>query len=146
METNKIFKIIGVLVLVGIGAYYAVWNKSSSQPAAPAPQTETTSVPSSPSTVIPAVPVSKTPAPQTATVEIKNFAFNLATLTIKAGTKVMWTNNDGAPHTITSNTGNLLNSDTLAPGQSFSFTFTSAGTVAYHCSIHPGMQGKIIVE
>ncbi len=50
------------------------------------------------------------PAPASVTVNIKNFSFNPAALTIKTGTKVIWANNDSAPHTITSDSGNLLNS------------------------------------
>jgi plastocyanin len=39
-----------------------------------------------------------------------------------------------------------LNSGTLTPGQSFNFTFTSSGSVNYHCSIHPTMKASIVVQ
>lgn len=92
-----------------------------------------------------------TPAPTTTVesnvmVSIKDFSFNPKTLTIKTGTKVIWTNNDSVPHTITSDSGNLLNSGVLPPGQSFSFTFTNLGTVNYHCSVHSMMKSTVIIQ
>jgi len=77
-----------------------------------------------------------------AQVQIQNFAFNPATLTIPIGASVVWTNNDSAPHAIA---GTGFNSPTLNNGQTFSNTFYQAGTFDYHCSIHPSMTGQIIV-
>src|SRR6202035_724619 len=77
-------------------------------------------------------------------VSIKNFAFLPASLTVAAGTTVTWTNNDKTAHTSTSNTG-LWDSKHIAPGKSFSHTFAAAGTFPYHCAIHPGMKGTIVV-
>jgi plastocyanin len=78
-----------------------------------------------------------------ASVEISNFAFNPATLTIKKGTTVTWTNNDKAPHAIKSES---FNSDILKNGQTYSMTFSDSGAFNYSCSIHPSMAGQIIVE
>ena len=77
-------------------------------------------------------------------VDIKNFAFNPAVVMVKKGTKITWTNGDSAPHTITSSDG-VLNSPHLSTGDSFSFTPTAAGTIEYHCAIHPAMVGKVVV-
>lgn len=125
-----------VLVVVGIGGYYLFFNNSSGgipnyTPAASAVDTS--------------APASNTLLPSGVTVNIANFAFNPSTLTIKKGTKVTWTNNDSVSHTVTSDSGNLLNSPILAPGQTYSATFTSVGTTAYHCAIHTGMRGSITV-
>ena len=79
-----------------------------------------------------------------AEVEITNFAFDPPSLTVKAGTTVTWTNQDSAPHTITSDAGDW-DSGQLSKGQSFSHTFDQAGTLAYHCSVHPSMTGTIVV-
>jgi plastocyanin len=81
------------------------------------------------------------------TVIIKNFAFDPSSLTVKSGTGVTWTNQDGATHTIVSDTGSpvAFSSGSLASGASYSFTFTQPGTYTYHCSIHPSMKGSIIV-
>lgn len=83
------------------------------------------------------------PQNQTATVSIGNFAFNPATLQVKVGATVIWTNNDVAPHTITS-TG-FASSGIMAGGQTFSHIFTQPGEYDYSCSIHPTMKGKIVV-
>ncbi len=76
-------------------------------------------------------------------VNVQNFAFSPATLTVKKGTTVTWTNNNSAQHQIKSAT---FNSSQLGKGQSFSFTFNDGGTFDYSCAIHPSMLGKIIVE
>ncbi|VVB57167.1 Plastocyanin [uncultured archaeon] len=60
------------------------------------------------------------------------------------GAAVTWTNEDSAPHTITSSTG-AFDSGTLQQGQSFSFKFDTPGTYEYHCAIHSRMKGKITV-
>ncbi len=86
-----------------------------------------------------------TPVSENVTVTIKNFSFNPKVLNIKTGTKVTWINNDSAPHTVTSDSGSLLNSPTLSSGSSFSFTFSSPTTVNYHCAIHPMMKASVIV-
>jgi plastocyanin len=78
-------------------------------------------------------------------VSIQGFAFNPTPLTIQVGDTVTWTNLDSAPHTSTSATG-VWNSGTLTKNQSFSFTFTQAGTYAYLCNIHTSMTGSIIVQ
>lgn len=81
----------------------------------------------------------------THTVGISNFAFQPASLTIAVGDTVTWTNSDDVAHTATSTDGTFA-SGNLDPGQSFSFTFTSAGTFAYACDYHAAMQGTITVQ
>ena len=78
------------------------------------------------------------------------FAFSPATLTVPVGTMMIWTNMTGAPHTVTSDDGKSFDSGTANPigaqGGTFSFTFTKAGTFAYHCQFHTFMKGTIIVK
>jgi len=57
---------------------------------------------------------------------------------------VMWTNNDGTVHTVTSTTG-VFDSGYLNPGQSWTYTFTKDGTYQYHCTLHNWMTGTVIV-
>ncbi len=64
------------------------------------------------------------------------------TFTVKKGVTVTWTNNDTMDHTVT---GNGWASPTLAPGQSYSRRFDTAGSFDYHCAIHPAMQGTVNV-
>jgi len=77
-------------------------------------------------------------------VTIQNFAFNPQTLTVKVGSKVTWTNQDGIAHTVTFDTGGAT-SDNLAPGATYEQTFSTAGTLTYHCKIHPIMTGTVMV-
>jgi len=79
-------------------------------------------------------------------VEIKNFAFVPSEITIKSGETIVWTNKDSTSHTITSDSGSEISSPSLSNGQTYSHTFNSAGAFDYHCSIHPSMKGKVIVE
>ena len=77
-------------------------------------------------------------------VEIKNTAFNPATITVKAGDKVTWTNNDGFAHTVTLD-DNSVDSGNFNAGSTFDHTFAVAGTFAYHCKIHSSMHGTVTV-
>jgi len=83
---------------------------------------------------------------QTYEVKISNFAFSPSTITIKKGDTVKWTNLDSVRHTVTSNSGSELNSELLSKTESYSRTFNQAGTYNYHCTPHPSMKAKIIVE
>ncbi len=78
-------------------------------------------------------------------IKISNFAFDPATMTVKVGDKVTWTNEDSATHTVVSDDGKTFQSGGINTGATYSFTFTAAGTFAYHCSVHPQMTAKIIV-
>ncbi|MCU7724951.1 cupredoxin family copper-binding protein [Actinoplanes sp. KI2] len=79
-------------------------------------------------------------------VAIKNFAFAPAVLTVPVGTTVTWTNQDSDAHTVTSSgSGGPLNSKALGTNDTFSHTFTKAGTFTYLCSIHPFMTATVTV-
>lgn len=141
---KKIIIIIAVVVVAGIGVYYAVLNYGSrGTPNVSAPSAQSPTVPTP---TVPAPNTPTTPTSSSMTIHIKNFSFNPPTLTVKKGTKVMWVNDDSTAHTVTSDLGSLLGSGTLSPGQSFSFIFTNPGSVNYHCNIHPMMKGTVIVE
>jgi plastocyanin len=86
------------------------------------------------------------PAPAAdAEVEIDQFAFVPQRITVKAGTTVTWVNEDDAPHTIASSS-KLFKSKALNTEDKFAFTFTTPGTYAYFCSLHPHMTGVVVVE
>jgi amicyanin len=78
-------------------------------------------------------------------VTIDNFTFTPPELTIAAGTTVKWVNHDDIPHTVVDK-GRSFRSKALDTNDSYSFTFTTAGTFDYFCSLHPHMVGKIIVK
>ena len=92
-----------------------------------------------------AVAAQPAPAAAAAEVEIDQYAFVPQRITVKAGTTVTWINEDDAPHTIASSS-KLFKSKALDTEDKFSFTFTTPGTYAYFCSLHPHMTGVIVVE
>jgi plastocyanin len=83
--------------------------------------------------------------PEATEVKIDNFSFGPATLTVPAGTTVIWINRDDIPHTVVSTEG-VFKSKVLDTDEKFSFTFSKAGSYPYFCSIHPKMTGKVVVQ
>ncbi|PWU24086.1 amidase [Candidatus Cerribacteria bacterium 'Amazon FNV 2010 28 9'] len=90
-------------------------------------------------------PAASTAPATTQNVTIQNFAFGPATLTVKAGTTLTWTNKDSMAHTATADDG-TFDTESIAPNTSKSITFNTPGTFAYHCSVHPSMHATIIVQ
>jgi len=78
-------------------------------------------------------------------VSIDNFNFAPNTITIAAGTTVVWTNHDDVPHNVT-NPEKAFKSPTLDTGEKWEYTFKNAGTFNYYCTIHPKMTGKVVVQ
>jgi plastocyanin len=78
-------------------------------------------------------------------VTMTNRSYDPATLTVRVGDTVTWVNQDAPQHDVVADNGEFK-SQLFDKGQSFSFTFTKAGTYAYHCSIHPGMVGTVVVQ
>lgn len=106
---------------------------TSSQPSNNAPEKAKTTAPSSQQ------------SGQQVAVSIKNFKFAPQDIVVRAGTTVVWTNDDSVPHTVESSDG-TLKSDELSKGDTYKFTFTKAGTYDYHCGIHPSMHGSVTVQ
>ena len=79
-----------------------------------------------------------------ASVTVANMAFTSASVTVGLGESVTWTFQDATPHTSTSDQG-FWNSGTKSGGATYSRAFTSAGSFAYHCTIHSMMRGKVAV-
>lgn len=74
-------------------------------------------------------------APGAITINLKDFAFNPKTTTVKAGTVVTFVNQDNAKHTVTADDG-TFNSKDVGAGQVFTITFDKAGTIQYYCEYH----------
>lgn len=72
--------------------------------------------------------------------------YSPATFTVAVGRTVTWINLDTTAHTVTSNVTGQFDSGSITTGQSWSRTFTQAGTYHYFCSFHPQMTGTIIVQ
>jgi plastocyanin len=77
---------------------------------------------------------------------IDNFQFMPAALRVSAGTAVTWINKDDTPHLVVSTQNKFKQSGILDTDQRFSVTLTAPGTYDYFCSIHPKMQGQIVVH
>jgi plastocyanin len=75
---------------------------------------------------------------------IDNFAFSPATLTVKAGSTVRWTNKDEEPHTVAATDGSF-HSPGMGTGATYSHSFPTPGNFEYVCSIHPSMHGTVVV-
>jgi plastocyanin len=83
-------------------------------------------------------------AARAAKVEIADFAYDPDPVRVQVGGKVIWLNQDSAPHTATAEDGSF-DTGTLEEGKLGSETFKQAGTYAYVCGIHPDMHGTVEV-
>lgn len=99
-------------------------------PQSPPPQAQVPSQPSS--------------QPANATVQIHNFKFEPASVTIAEGETIHFINVDEEPHTATSTDG-MFNSKALDTNETWTYTATQPGTFPYICSIHPFMKGTLTV-
>jgi plastocyanin len=78
-------------------------------------------------------------------ITIDNFTFTPKEMTVAVGTTVKWVNHDDIPHTVVEKK-TTFRSKALDTDDSYSFTFTSAGTFDYFCGLHPHMVGQVIVK
>jgi plastocyanin len=90
------------------------------------------------------------PAAAANSVNIYMMAFTPANITVAVGSTVVWTNNDGITHTVTSDDqgvdANVFDSGNIAAGSKYSRVFSTAGVFAYHCTLHPEMKGTVTVK
>jgi plastocyanin len=82
---------------------------------------------------------------KTCKVDIQGMTFNPASVTIAKGDTVEWTNLMGMAHTVAPDSDEFPGSGAIGRNEKFSHVFDAAGTVDYHCEIHPSMTGKVIV-
>lgn len=131
---SKLIIGIALIVLVGVGAFLYL-GKNKKQPANTMQQNSTNQT------------ASPTSAPSTTSknaVQIQNFAFSSASITVKVGDIVTWTNQDSAGHSATADDSSF-DTGVLDQGKSGTATFQKAGTFTYHCSVHPNMKGTVVV-
>ncbi len=93
----------------------------------------------------PATTAAPSAPPAAVTVALSGIAFVPAQVTVHVGQSVTWTDEDTVTHDVRSTSGEVIRSPLLHRGATFSFTPTRAGTIAYVCTIHPGMAGTIVV-
>lgn len=140
--------ILAIIGIIALGGVYVILSQNQ-------PSSDTSNGSNNPPILAPSnnPPASTTKSeepvstPKTHNIDIKNFAFSPAEIRIMKGDSVIWTNKDSAGHTVTSDSGDELNSGTLSNGESYTHTFNTAGTFNYHCVPHKSiMKAKIIVE
>ena len=146
----------------------ACGNNDSASPVSPSP----VATPAPPPPAIPAPPPIATPAPPPAVpptpppvappvppsggtsvsvtipmgaATLGDRAYVPGQVDVAVGATVTWMNTDATVHTSTSD-GNGWDSGIVPPGGQFSFAFQREGTFRYHCSVHPGMVGTVVVR
>jgi plastocyanin len=120
------------LILVALAGCGSSSSSSSSSTASPTPAATTTASAAASGAVVPVV--------------MQNISFNPPSIHAKVGQTVKWTNMDSAPHNVTYVSGpQFTSSPTFTNGGTFTLKLTKAGTIAYRCTIHPGMNGTILV-
>ena len=117
---------------------YAMGYPAARQPAAPAAPAATAQPAAS------TAAVAADAAADEAAITISQMQFSPARVTVKKGATVTWTQRDNMPHTVTASNGSF-GSQTLNGGASYSRTFDEPGEYPYYCSLHPSMQGEIVV-
>lgn len=136
-----------VLIVILVAGYFLLSNRS--------PQTQTNLVPTPTESASPSPqssPATSSAQIQTTTVKITSSGFVPATVTIKAGDSVTWTNDDTSVHTVNSSPHPThtdyapLNLNQLKAGESKSLTFPQAGTYKYHDHLRPSLTGSVVVQ
>lgn len=89
-----------------------------------------------------AAPAAKAPV----VVHIVNYMYDPAVVTVSAGDRVTFVNEDQQAHTVTASDGKSFESDPIDYQQSWTYTFSKAGTFEYYCEPHPYMKGTVIVK
>jgi amicyanin len=136
--------VAGILIVGGI-----IWALAAAKPATDkAASSPTTAATATPSPAGSAATTASAQPSATSAVTISGYAYAPATLTIKKGTTVTWTNQDDVRHDVALDDGQPSGGPAgplLAKGKSYSFTFNTVGTYKYHCSPHPFMKATVIV-
>ena len=121
---------------------------SPSPSPSPAPTPSPSPVPSPTPQPTPEPTPEPTPTPEPLpdiTINIVGMTFQPSSVTAKVGQKVVWKNKDTQIHTATADSGEFV-SPFIDPGGQFSFTVSSVGEFAYHCSVHPTMKATLTGE
>ncbi len=140
---NKNFKVgivIAVLIILGFGATMLTKTKSTTKTNDAMANHSSTSTASDSKQ-------SSSKMQDTNQITYKGFAVVQKTIRVKKGTTVTWTNEDNAKHDVTPDkeTAEFTASELFGKGETYTFTFNTVGTYAYHCSPHPYMKGTIEV-
>lgn len=137
-RNTVIFAVVVLAILAILGGYLVARNNQVGSPST------TTTTPNT-NTSTPA-PSNGQNTSEAQAVSIKDMAFTPASITVKKGTTVTWTNDDAVAHTVVETDGQTgPDSATIQPKGTYAFTYNTTGTFRYHCSIHPNMTGTVVV-
>jgi plastocyanin len=78
-------------------------------------------------------------------VRIASLAFGRGEIHVRAGVRVQWVNGDQVQHSVSADDGSF-DSGLIDPGKAYERVFDRPGTYAYHCTPHPFMTGRVVVE
>lgn len=134
--------LISMLILVACG------GATANTPASTPTQAPTAAPPTPTPTQAPATTQTKVVLVEMLEKPAGHYFFQPSTLTITAGTTVVWLDISDAPHTVTSDTGApsaFATTSNVTQGKTFALTFNTPGTYNYHCNIHPNMKATITV-
>lgn len=126
------------LALASAGVLAACGSSNSSS-------TASTAAPAAAATTSAGTGGATAPASGTVAISMKDIAFNPKAATAKVGQKVVWTNDDSVQHDVVAQSGATFKSKLFGTGGTYTFTPTKAGTISYVCTIHPGMDGTLVV-
>lgn len=143
MKKSTVFIALAVIILLVVGS--AVWLSLSN----PSTTADNGGTPASSESGTPPNTTDATDETEVK-ISISDMSFSPATVKIKKGTTVTWTNNDTIGHNVVAddanNSGGLPASHALmGQGETFSHTFGTVGTFTYHCTPHPFMKGTVEV-
>lgn len=129
-QINRVIVVLGGALIIATGVVFVAHDDARSTRATARPAVESSAA------------VTKVP--------IRDFLYKPEAITVTAGTKVTFTNEDAAPHTATSGPApaadGVFDTGTLKKGQSKAVKLAKAGTFAYYCAIHPFMKATVTVK
>lgn len=150
MNTKAMVAIVAGVVIVGGTAAWFILKPNTTQTGNPAGKRHDESSAQQVTTESPQSPATNETEVSEVQVSIKNFQYTPSNITIKKGTTVVWTNEDGVGHNVVSNSdapagGPPSEAPLLGKNQQFTFTYDFVGTFGYHCTPHPNMTGQVTV-
>jgi plastocyanin len=137
---TKTFLLLALCLILALGLFAAACGSSGSSSPTTSPGGVTTSAGGASTTA-----GGTGPTAGGAQISLENIKVNPTSITVKVGEAVTFVNNDSVDHQMVGDNGEF-DSGKMAPGATYTYTPAKAGTIAYHCSIHPSMTGTITVQ
>jgi plastocyanin len=143
MSSKPLFAAALVVLSLGLAACGDSGSDSTSTDAETIPPASETTGPGMEETTE-SKPAPSGEAAKSEKVDIIEFTYQPDPVVVQTGGKVIWQNQDAAPHTATAD-DDSWDTGTIEKGKIGSETFKEAGSFAYFCEIHPDMRGTVEV-